>query len=50
MEVTEKTGIEEILFEDREFLKMMNESSRKVGKHELPLPMKSPATKLPNNN
>ena len=28
----------------------MNENSRKVGKHyELPLPLKNPVTKLPNN-
>ena len=51
MEGIGKTDIEEISFEDREFLKMMNENSRKVGKHyELPLPLKNPATtKLPNN-
>ena len=43
--------IEEILFEDREFFKMMNENSRKVGEHyELPLPLKNRATtKHPNN-
>ena len=46
-----KTGIEEISFEGREFLKIMNKNSRKVGKHyELPLPLKNPATtKLSNN-
>ena len=49
MEGIGKTDIEEISFEDREFLKM-NENSRKVGKHyELPLPLKNPVTKLPNN-
>ena len=34
-----------------EFIKMMNENSRKVGKHyELPLPLRNPATtKLLNN-
>ena len=52
MEGIGKTDIEEISFEDREFLKMMNENSRKVGKHyELPLPLKNPAvTKIPNNS
>ena len=41
MEGIGKTDIEEISFEDREFLKMMNENSRKVGKHyELSLPLK----------
>ena len=51
MEGIGKTDIEEISFEDREFLKMMNENSRKVGKHyELPLPLRNPATtKLLNN-
>ena len=51
MEGIGKTDIEEISFEDREFLKMMNENSRKVGKpYELPLPLENPATaKLPNN-
>ena len=51
MEGIGKTDIEEISFEDREFLKMMNENSRKVGKHyELSLPLKNPATtKLPKN-
>ena len=49
MEGIGKTDIDEISFEDREFLKM-NENSRKVGKHyELPLPLKNPVTKLPNN-
>ena len=34
----------------REFLKMINENSRKIAKHyELPLPLRNPATKLPNN-
>ena len=33
MEGIGKTDIEEISFEDREFLRMMNENSRKVGKH-----------------
>ena len=46
-----KTDIEEISFEDGDFLKVMNENSRKVGKHyELPLPLRNPATKLPNNS
>ena len=41
MEGIAKTDIEEISFEDREFLKMMNENSRKVGKYyELSLPLK----------
>ena len=41
MEGIGKTDIEEISFEDREFLKMMNENSRKVGKYyELSLPLK----------
>ena len=35
--------------EEREFLKMMNENSIMVGKHELPLPLKNQATKIPNN-
>ena len=51
MEEIGKTDIEEISFEDREFLNMINENSRKVGKHyELPLPLKNRATtKLLNN-
>ena len=51
MEGVGKTDIEEISFEDRDFLKMINENSRKFGEHyELPLPFKNPATtKLPNN-
>ena len=51
MEEIRKTDIEEISFEDREFLNMINENSRKVGKHyELPLPLKNRATtKLLNN-
>ena len=41
MEGIAKTDIKEISFEDREFLKMMNENSRKVGKYyELLLPLK----------
>ena len=51
MEGIGKTDIEEISFEDREFLKMMNENFRKVGKHyELPLPLKNPATTILANN
>ena len=50
MEGIGKTGIGEISFEDKEFLKMMIENSRKFWKHyEVPLPLKNPATKLPNN-
>ena len=50
MEGIRKTNIEEISFEDREFLRMINENPRKVGKHELPLTLKNPTTtKLPNN-
>ena len=51
MEGIGKTGIKEISFENRKLLKMMNENSRKVGKHyEVPLPLKNPVTtKLPNN-
>ena len=51
MEGIGKTNIEEISFEDREFLKVMNKNFRKVGKHyEPPLPLKNPATtKLANN-
>ena len=51
MEEIGKTDIEEISFEDREFLNMINENSRKVGKHyEPPLPLKNPATtKLSNS-
>ena len=50
MEGIGKTNIEEISFEDREFLRMINENPRKVGKHELPLTLKNPTTtKLPNN-
>ena len=46
-----KTNTDEISFEDREFLKMMNENSREVGKHyKVPLTLKNPATtKLPGN-
>ena len=51
MEGIGKTDIKEISFENRKLLKMMNENSRKVGKHyEVPLPLKNPVTtKLPNN-
>ena len=50
MEGIRKTDIEEISFEDIEFLTMMNESSRKVEKHyQLQLPLENPTTKLPNN-
>ena len=46
-----KTNTDEISFEDREFLKMMNENSREVGKHyKVPLTLKNPATtKRPGN-
>lgn len=33
MEGIAKTDIEEIFFEDREFLKIMNKNSKMVGKH-----------------
>ena len=39
-----------ISFAETEFLNTMNKNSRKVGKNcELPLPLRNPATKLPNN-
>ena len=51
MEGIGKMDIEEISFEDKEFLKMRNENSRKVGKHyELSLPLENPATTKPPNN
>ena len=50
MERIGKTDIEKISFEDREFLKMMDKNSRKVGKYyELPSPLRNLATNLPNN-
>ena len=49
MERIGRTDIENFSFEVREFLKMMNKNSRKAGKHELPSPLRNPATNLSNN-
>ena len=54
----EKTGklghslvnIEEISFEDRKFLKIMDENSTKVGNHyQLPLPLENESMIFPDN-
>ena len=50
MEGIGKTDIEEIFFEDREFLKIMNKNSKMVGKHyEFPYHWKIKLQKLSNN-
>ena len=42
--------IEEISFEDRKFLKMMDENSKKFGNHyQLPLPLKNKSMIFPDN-
>ena len=41
-------NFEELFYEDKKFLEMMDENSKKVGKHyQLPLPLKN--QKFPNN-
>ena len=41
-------NFEELFYEDKKFLEMMDENSKKVGKHyQLPLPLKN--HKFPNN-
>ena len=43
-------NMEDISFEDQNFLKLMDDKSRKVGEHfETPFPLKDRPVKLPNN-
>ena len=50
LEIEASSNMEDILFEDKRFLKLMNEKSRKVGEHfEIPLPLKNRSVKLLNN-